>query len=141
MRTILTLLLLLTTGLAAGARGAGTELSGPWTLTIHYAEGDQVAWLELTQTGTRITGEYHGLGGPADVTGTVEATNVSLRMAVTTTTGDPIDVKLTGILRTPSRMEGTARIEAPGGPPAATRGVVKWNAVPGRPEPSKTPPR
>jgi hypothetical protein len=60
----------------------------------------------LKQDGQKITGTYHGLYGPADVTGTIKANDVALSVTVDVR-GTPNTARFTGKLTSATKMSGT----------------------------------
>jgi hypothetical protein len=94
-------------GLPASA--AAADITGTWELTIHYPppDGDFTATYVLKQDGEKITGTYHGLRGPADVTGTIKGNDVVLTVTVPgTRTG-----RLSGKVKSVTQMSGTMTME------------------------------
>lgn len=83
------------------------DVTGTWELTVHYPppDGDFVARYVLKQDGQKITGEYHGLYGPAAVTGTIKASDVTLTVTVQSLT--EVTAHFSGKLRSPTKMSGT----------------------------------
>jgi hypothetical protein len=58
------------------ALATAADITGTWEITIHYQpdDSDYLATYTLKQDGEKITGTYHGMYGPADVTGTSNRT-------------------------------------------------------------------
>jgi hypothetical protein len=63
------------------ASATAADITGTWELTIYYQpdDSDYLATYVLKQEGEKVTGTYHGLHGPADVTGTVKSNDVTER--------------------------------------------------------------
>ena len=82
---------------------AAADITGTWTVTIHYQpdDSDYVATYVLKQDGGKITGTYHGLYGPADVTGTVKSDDVALSVTVKGT-----KAQFSGRVASATRMSG-----------------------------------
>jgi hypothetical protein len=76
-------------------------------LTIHYPPpGDPyTATYVLKQDGEKITGTYHGLHGPADVTGTIKANDVTLSVTVQSLTA--VTAHFSGKVTSATKMSGT----------------------------------
>jgi hypothetical protein len=93
---------LLVTELPALATAA--DITGTWEITIHYQpdDSDYVATYTLKQDGEKITGTYHGMYGPADVTGNVKSDNVTLSVTVKGTTA-----QFSGKVASETTMSGT----------------------------------
>jgi hypothetical protein len=83
------------------------DVTGTWDLTIHYPppDGDYLATYVLKQDGEKISGTYHGLHGPAEVTGTVTSNDVTL--VVTVHVLGPITARFSGKLTSATKMSGT----------------------------------
>ena len=88
--------------LATSATAA--DITGTWELTIYYQpdDSDYLATYILKQDGEKITGTYHGMYGPADVTGTVKSDNVALSVTVKDTTA-----QFSGKVASATKMSGT----------------------------------
>ena len=89
------------------ASAAGADITGTWELTTHYPPpmGDYQATYVLKQDGEKITGTYHGLHGPADVTGTIKANDVTLSVTVQSFTA--VTAHFSGKLTSATKMNGT----------------------------------
>jgi hypothetical protein len=89
----------------ASARSA--DITGTWEVTIHYPppDGDYLATYVLKQDGEKITGTYHGMYGPADVTGTIKSDDVALSVTVQLP-GGPNTARFTGRLTSATKMSG-----------------------------------
>jgi hypothetical protein len=87
---------------------ASPDITGTWELTIHYPppDGDYLARYVLKQSGEKITGSYHGLYGPADVTGTIKSSDVTLTVTVQLP-GGPNTARFTGKVISATKMTGT----------------------------------
>jgi multidrug efflux pump subunit AcrA (membrane-fusion protein) len=83
------------------------DVTGTWALTVHYPppDGDFVARYVLKQDGEKITGTYQGLRGPADVTGTIKASDVMLTVTVQSLT--EVTAHFSGKVTSPTTMSGT----------------------------------
>jgi hypothetical protein len=97
-------------GLVGGepsASATAADITGTWEVTIHYSppDGDYPATYVLKQDGEKITGTYHGLHGPADVTGTIKANDVTLSVTVQSLTA--VTAHFSGKLTSATRMSGT----------------------------------
>jgi hypothetical protein len=90
------------------ASATAADVTGTWDVTIHYPppDGDYPARYVLKQDGQKITGTYHGLYGPADVTGTIKANDVALSVTVDVR-GTPNTARFTGKLTSATKMSGT----------------------------------
>jgi hypothetical protein len=86
------------------ASATAADITGTWELTIHYQpdDSDYLAMYILKQDGEKITGTYHGMYGPADVTGTVKSDNVALSVTVKGTTA-----QFSGKVASATKMSGT----------------------------------
>jgi hypothetical protein len=84
------------------------DITGTWEVTIHYPSengGDYQATYVLKQDGEKVTGTYHGTFGPADVTGTVKANDVTLSVTVPSLT--MVTAHFSGRLTSATKMSGT----------------------------------
>ncbi len=63
--------------MAAYAAGA---LAGNWTVKLDYQGQGGTATLELKQDGQKLTGDFSGPSGEADVTGTINGRDVELQL-------------------------------------------------------------
>ncbi len=70
------------------ASATAANITGTWEVTIYYQpdDSDYRATYVLKQEGEKITGEYQGMYGPADVTGTIKSNDVTLSVTVKGTT-------------------------------------------------------
>jgi hypothetical protein len=59
----------------------------------------------LKQDGEKITGTYHGMHGPADVTGTIKANDVTMSVTVQSLT--KVTAHFSGKLTSATKMSGT----------------------------------
>ena len=86
------------------ARSAAADITGSWEVTIYYQpdDTDYRARYVLKQEGEKITGTYHGMYGPADVTGTIKSSDVALTVTVAGTTA-----QFSGKLTSTTMMSGT----------------------------------
>jgi hypothetical protein len=86
------------------ASATAANITGTWEITIHYSpdDSDYLATYILKQEGEKITGTYHGMYGPADVTGTVKSDNVALSVTVKGTTA-----QFSGKVASATKMSGT----------------------------------
>ena len=74
---------------------------------MEYPGGDFLATYVLKQDGEKISGTYHGLRGPADVTGTIKADDVVLIVTVPgTRTG-----RLSGKVKSATQMSGAVTFD------------------------------
>ena len=88
------------------AAAVAADITGTWAVTIHYpSDGDYTATYVLKQDGEKITGQYHGRFGPADVTGTIKASDVTLTVTVQSLT--PVTAHVSGKLTSATKMSGT----------------------------------
>jgi hypothetical protein len=89
------------------ASATAADITGTWELTIHYQpdDSDYLATYILKQEGEKITGAYHGLHGPADVTGTVKSNDVTLSVTVQSLT--TITAHFSGKITSATKMSGT----------------------------------
>jgi hypothetical protein len=83
---------------------SAANITGTWEVTIHYQpdDSDYRAMYVLKQEGQRITGTYHGMYGPADVTGTIKADDVALSVTVKGSTAH-----FSGKVASATQMSGT----------------------------------
>jgi len=86
------------------ASATAANITGTWEVTIHYPppDGDYQATYVLKQDGEKITGTYHGMYGPADVTGTIKSSDVTLRVTVKGSTAH-----FSGKVSSATKMGGT----------------------------------
>ena len=89
---------------AVPASAAAADITGTWDVTIYYEPDDRdyLATYVLKQDGEKVTGTYHGMYGPADVTGTVKTGDVALRVSVKGTTA-----QFSGKVTSATKMSGT----------------------------------
>jgi hypothetical protein len=88
------------------ASAAAADITGTWEVTIHYSGGDhRKSTYVLKQDGEKVTGTYHGLLGPADVTGTVKGNDVTMSVTVQSLT--TITAHFSGKLTSATKMSGT----------------------------------
>jgi hypothetical protein len=89
------------------ASATAADITGTWDLTIYYQpdDSDYLATYILKQDGEKITGTYHGLHGPADVTGTIKANDVTLSVTVQSLT--TVTAHFSGTLTSATKMSGT----------------------------------
>lgn len=88
------------------ALAAAADITGTWEVTIHYSGGDQrKSTYVLKQEGEKVTGTYHGLLGPADVTGTVKGKDVTMSVTVQSLT--KVTAHFSGKLTSDTKMSGT----------------------------------
>jgi hypothetical protein len=80
------------------------NITGTWEVTIYYQpdDSDYRATYVLKQDGEKITGTYHGMYGPADVTGTIKSNEVALSVTVKGTTA-----QFSGTVTSATMMSGT----------------------------------
>jgi hypothetical protein len=90
------------------AAAAAANITGTWEVTIHYPppDGDYQATYILKQEGDKISGTYHGMHGPADVTGTIKSDDVVLSVTVELP-GGPNTARFSGKLISATKMSGT----------------------------------
>jgi len=97
-------------GLASviAASTSAADITGTWDVTIHYPlpDGDYHARYVLKQDGEKVTGTYHGMYGPADVTGTIKSDAVTLTVTVQLP-GGPNTAHFSGKVSSPTKMNGT----------------------------------
>jgi hypothetical protein len=100
MRTAICCLVVI--GLLAPASAA--NISGTWELTIYYQPDDKdyLATYILKQEGEKVSGRYEGLYGPAEVTGAVKSSDVTLSVTVKSSTA-----RFTGTVTSATTMSGT----------------------------------
>jgi len=108
-------------GLAAvepAASATATNITGTWEVTIYYQpdDSDYRATYVLKQEGEKITGTYHGMYGPADVTGSIKSNDVALSVTVKGSTAH-----FSGKVTSATEMSGTVT-----GTSDKTR---KWSAL------------
>jgi hypothetical protein len=86
---------------------AAADITGTWAVTIRYPPpGDPyTATYVLKQDGEKITGTYHGLHGPADVTGTIKANDVTLSVTIQSLTA--VTAHFSGKVNSATKMNGT----------------------------------
>jgi hypothetical protein len=86
------------------ASATAANITGTWDVTIHYPppDGDYLATYVLKQDGEKITGTYHGMYGPADVTGTIKANDVTMSVTVHGSTAH-----FSGEVTSATKMNGT----------------------------------
>ena len=91
-------------------RGSATAavITGTWEVTIHYEPDDRdyLARYVLKQDGDTITGSYHGMYGPADVTGTIKSADVTLTVTVNVRES-PQTARFSGKVISATKMAGT----------------------------------
>jgi hypothetical protein len=89
------------------ASAAPANVTGTWELTICYEPDDRdyTARYVLKQEGEKITGTYHGMYGPAEVSGTIKANAVTLRVTVQSLTA--ITANFSGKVTSATKMAGT----------------------------------
>jgi hypothetical protein len=68
-------------------------------------DGDYQATCVLKQDGEKITGTYRGLHGPADVTGTIKANDVTLSVTLQSLT--KVTAHFSGKVTSATKMSGT----------------------------------
>ena len=90
------------------ASATAAEITGTWELTIHYPppDGDYLARYVLKQDGAKITGTYHGMYGPAAVTGTVKSNDMTLTVTVNVR-DSPQTARFSGQVTSATKMSGT----------------------------------
>ena len=83
---------------------AAADITGTWEVIIHYQpdDSDYRATYVLKQDGEKVSGTYHGMYGPAEVTGTVKSDNVAMTVTVKGTTA-----RFSGKVTSPTKMSGT----------------------------------
>jgi hypothetical protein len=86
------------------ASATAADITGTWEVTLHTPDaGDIPATYGLKQDGEKISGTYHGLKGPGDITGTITGNDVVLTVTVPgQRTG-----RLSGKLMSATKMSGT----------------------------------
>ena len=104
------------------------NITGTWEVTIHYPppDGDYQATYVLKQDGGKITGTYHGMYGPAEVTGTIKSNDVALIVTVHGSTA-----RFSGKVPSATKMSGTMtlRLDSSSLPPAGDGAQTnKWSA-------------
>jgi hypothetical protein len=62
---------------------AAANIAGTWNVKLDYRGQGGNATLVLRQDGEKLTGEYSGPRGDADVTGTINGRNVELELEMT----------------------------------------------------------
>ena len=104
------------------AVAAAADITGTWQLVTHHPppDGDLQATDVLKQDGEKITGTYHGLLGPADVTGIVKANDVTLSVTVQSLTPDT--AHFSGTRTSATKMSGTVTGTYSSGDP------IPWSA-------------
>jgi hypothetical protein len=94
-------------GLAAvepSASATAADTTGTWEVTLHTPDaGDIQATYVLKHDGEKISGTYHGLKGPGDITGTIKGNDVVL---VVSLPGDRTG-RFSGKLTSATKMSGT----------------------------------
>lgn len=90
------------------ASATAANITGTWEVTIHYPppDGDYQATYVLKQDGEKITGTYHGMFGPADVTGTIKSSEVVLSVTVNIR-DSPQTAHFSGKVSSATKMSGT----------------------------------
>jgi hypothetical protein len=83
---------------------AVVDITGKWEVIIHYQpdDSDYRATYVLKQDGQKVSGTYHGMYGPAGVTGTVKSDNVTLSVTVKGSTA-----RFSGKITSATTMTGT----------------------------------
>ena len=113
------------------ASAASADITGTWEVTIHYPQpdGDYPATYVLKQDGEKITGTYHGMYGPADVTGAVKSEAVVLSVTLNVN-GGRNTARFSGKVSSATKMSGTVTfVVGSSSPPTAGDGAAtKWNA-------------
>ncbi len=89
------------------ASATAANITGTWEVTIHYPppDGDYQATYVLKQDGEKITGTYHGMYGPADVTGTIKSADVVLTVTVNVR-DSPQTARFSGKVSSATKMSG-----------------------------------
>jgi hypothetical protein len=89
------------------AAAAAADITGTWELTIYHQpdDSDYLATYILKQDGEKVTGTYHGMHGPAEVTGTVKSNEVTLRVTVQSLT--TVTAHFSGKVTSATKMSGT----------------------------------
>jgi hypothetical protein len=110
------------------ASAASADITGTWEVTIHYPPpvGDYVATYVLKQAGEKVTGSYHGMYGPADVTGNIRSADVVLSVTVHGSTA-----RFSGRVSSAAKMSGTVTFALDNSslPTAGEGTATKWSAV------------
>src|SRR5262245_6112682 len=88
------------------ASAAAAALTGTWAVTIHAPDGDHAVTYILKQDGEKVTGTYQGTFGPAEVTGTVKANDVTLSVTVVKSL-TAVTAHFSGKLTSATKMSGT----------------------------------
>jgi len=88
-------------------QAVSADITGTWELTIHYPPPSDpyTATYVLKQNGEKVTGTYHGLHGPADVTGTIKGNDLTLSVTVQSLT--TVTANFTGKVTSATKMNGT----------------------------------
>ena len=89
------------------ASATAATITGTWEVTIHYPppDGDYKATYILKQDDEKITGTYHGMYGPADVTGTIKSADVVLTVTVNVR-DSPQTARFSGKVSSATKMSG-----------------------------------
>lgn len=89
------------------ASATAANITGTWEVTIHYPppDGAYQATYVLNQDGEKITGTYHGMYGPADVTGTIQSADVVLTVTVNVR-DSPQTARFSGKVSSATKMSG-----------------------------------
>ncbi len=93
----------------SSASATAANITGTWKVTIYYQpdDSDYDATYVLKQEGEKVTGTYHGMYGPADVTGTVKSDNVTLSVTVKGSTAQ-FSGKVTSATKMSGMVTGTS---------------------------------
>ena len=94
-------------GLVSAAPLAPANIAGQWQFTVELAVGTGRPLVTFKQDGEKITGTYHGMYGPADVTGTIKLAEVTLSVTVHGSTAH-FSGKLTSATRMSGMVTGTS---------------------------------
>ncbi|PYT11981.1 MAG: hypothetical protein DMG59_24800 [Acidobacteria bacterium] len=79
-----------------------SDISGKWTFNVVLDAGSGSPTFEFKQDGEKLTGQYHGQLGEADVTGTVKGDKVEFSFG-----GSGGTAKYSGTLDGSTKMKGT----------------------------------
>ncbi|MDZ7637416.1 MAG: hypothetical protein U5J83_04065 [Bryobacterales bacterium] len=82
-----------------------TNVSGDWVFHVTTDAGTGDPEFTLKQDGSKITGKYRGMLGEADVTGSVEGSDITVQFTISMGGGATIVYK--GTVESAEKMKGT----------------------------------
>jgi hypothetical protein len=90
------------------ASAGAADITGTWEITIHNPPpaGDIPGTYVLKQDGEKISGTYHGLKGPEDITGTIKGNDVVLTVTLPRDRTGRLSGKVTSATKMNGEVEG-----------------------------------